>query len=131
MSLPLCPSLPLWPRRRICPRRSCRGPDTAFCRIPVDAEKRKFFSQPSSFRTQIDFHSWLFFYHQSCLVSAQVGVGTLLRHVRLFGGCDFVSFLLQPVSSDLQHQTLQGENADRVKGLLIVPKATILDSLAT
>lgn len=115
MSLPLCPSLPLWPRRRICPHRSYRGPDAAFCRIPVDAEKRNVFLTTVLLQDsdKLKFLRF-FFYHQSRLVSAQVGVGALLRHVRLFGGCDFVSFLLQPVSSDLQHQTLQGENADRL-----------------
>lgn len=50
--------------------------------------------------------SLVFGYHQSRLVSTQVGGGALLCHVRLFGLCYFLSFLLKPVSSDLQHQTL-------------------------
>lgn len=50
--------------------------------------------------------SLLSVYHQRRLVSAQVGGGALICQVRLFGLCYFVSFLLKPVSSDLQHQTL-------------------------
>lgn len=54
-------------------------------------------------------------YHQSCLVSAQIRWGAFLCHVSLLGSCDFSSFLLQPVSSYLQNQTLQDNGTETLK----------------
>lgn len=48
-------------------------------------------------------------HHEGSLVPAEVGGGAVLGHVALLRLLDLLVLLLDPVGSDLQHQTLQGE----------------------
>lgn len=61
-SLPLCPSSPLWPRSRICPRRSCRWPDAAFCRFPVERKEKLSLCCFSVLGLRVKFYVCFFFF---------------------------------------------------------------------
>lgn len=111
-SLPHCLSLTLWPQRHICPHQFCPRTGTAFCRFPVDKQTNMHVYLLIFFLTELRgtffFFICVFFsYNQSCLFSTQVRCWAFLCHVSFFGRFNIFSFLLQPASSNLQHQTLQ------------------------
>lgn len=85
----------------------------SFLQISCLCEKRTFLSHKLSSSHHLSSSSlhlscvFQRFYHQSRLVSAQVGGGAILCHVSFFGSCEFDSFLLQQASGNLQHNALQ------------------------